>query len=255
MNGVKEISALKVEFYKAKRRKTTLLVLAITVVQGLWFAWAIGRSGSETLESGYSSCLYQFPMLNAIVLPVLIGVLVSRLCDMEHKGNTLKQLFTMQHTGQLFDSKFICASLHVLLAIALQLAVMISLGQTFGFTDPLPFPDFLLYFISQSLCSLFLVLLIQVFALLFVNQFIPLVVGLIAGFLGLMAMFFPPLVMRFVPSAYYGLLSTIGMHWEQETRIVTYYQAPFSITDCLLLIAMSVLLYLYGRRQFSKKEV
>ncbi len=41
------------------------------------------------------------------------------------------------------------------------------------------------------LCSLFLALFLQILALRYVNQFIPLAAGLITGFLGLMAMFFP----------------------------------------------------------------
>lgn len=249
------MSALGIEFYKARHKHYGLIAAAMAGIPALWLVWAMRNMDAYDLAQGYRECLYQFPILNSIVLPVMIAVLVSRMCDIEHKGGALKVLFTMQPSGTLFNAKFICTGVYLAVAIGIQIVVILLMGHLKGFGDTLPIMPFVLYFISQLLCSLFLALLIQILALRYVNQFIPLAGGLITGFLGLMAMFFPAWVMRLVPSAYYGLLSTVNMDWNQAERIVTYYQVPFPIADSAVLVAALGILYWLGRKNFSKREV
>lgn len=80
------MNALRLEFYKAHRKRYWLIVAAMTGAQALWLIWAMRRMDADGLAQGYLECLYQFPILNSIVLPVMISVLVSRMCDIEHKG-------------------------------------------------------------------------------------------------------------------------------------------------------------------------
>lgn len=249
------MNMLRLEFYKARRKHYWLIVAAMSGMQALWLIWAFRRIDARDLVQGYLESLYQFTMLNSIVLPVMTAVLVSRLCDIEHKGSALKVLFTMQPSGTLFDAKFLCAGIHLAAAVGFQIAVILLMGHVKGFGSPTPTEDFVLYFGSQLLCSLFLALFLQILALRHVNQFIPLAAGLITGFLGLMAMFFPAWVMRLVPSAYYGLLSTVHMDWDRAAGIVTYYRAPFPVADCALLTTALVILYWFGRKSFVKREV
>jgi len=249
------MNALRLEFYKARRKHYWLIVAAMTGTQALWLMRAMRRMDAHGLVQGYLNCLYQFPMLNSIVLPVMIAALVSRMCDVEHKGGALKVLFTMQPSGILFDAKFFCAGIHLAAAVGFQIAVILLLGRAKGFGAAPPTTDLILYFASQLLCSLFLALFLQILALRYINQFIPLVAGLITGFLGLMAMFFPVWVMRLVPSAYYGLLSTVHMDWNRAAGIVTYYRVPFPIADCALLLAALAILYWFGRKSFANREV
>ncbi|MEL7567239.1 MAG: ABC transporter permease [Dehalobacterium sp.] len=249
------MNALRLEFYKARRKHYWLIVAAMTGTQAMWLIWAMRSMDTRDLAQGYLNCLYQFPILNSIVLPVMIAVLVSRMCDIEHKGGALKMLFTMQPPSTLFTAKFLCAGIHLAGAVGFQTAVILLMGHAMGFSSAPPAADFVMYFASQLLCSLFLELFLQILALRYINQFIPLVAGLITGFLGLMAMFFPAWVMRLVPSAYYGLLSTVHMDWDRATGIVTYYQITFPIADCALLTAALAILYWFGHKNFAKKEV
>ena len=136
-----------------------------------------------------------------------------------------------------------------------QLAAIRLVGAWKGFTDVLTAGDALCYLGGQFLVSLFLALLLEVLALRYKNQFIPLAAGLILGFLGLMSMFFPPAVMRLSPAAYYGLLSNVRMVWDRDTRVVTYFRQPFSWGDLGLLAAAMAVLYLWGRRDFVNREV
>ena len=174
---------------------------------------------------------------------------------MEHKGNALKTLFTMEKPGSLFAAKFVLTGLYLLFAVMLQAASFLLIGGMYGFTETPPVSDLLLYTLSQWLASLFLALVIEILSLRYVNQFIPLVCGLIGGFLGLMALFFPPSVMRLVPSAYYGLLSTVRMNWEPATRATEFYYIPFSVWDCLLLVTVGVAVFIIGTVRFQKREV
>ncbi len=248
------MKALMLELYKCRRRRMPLIVLAMAGLLCLWMLWAFRDVTGEELAQGYQTMLYQYPLLNAIVLPVLVCLLVSRLSDMEHRGAGWKQLRTMEDAGQLYDAKFLCAALHMAAAVGIQIGFMLLYGKYRGFGNLPQASTFLLFFVSQLLTSLFLILLIQMLAVRYVNQFVPLVAGLIAGLLGLMSMFFSPWVMRFVPSAYYGLLSTVRMDWERATRIVTYYDVPFSVPDCLVLVAACVAVYVIGRKKFVASE-
>lgn len=249
------MKALSLEWYKSRRRGFWLVVLAMCAVVFFWMIVGLDDMDAGERARGYAFCLYQAPLLNAIVLPVMIGVLVSRACDMEHKGSTLKSLFTMQTPQSLFTAKFVCTGIYLLVAVILQAASFVAIAEIFGFTEPLPTVELLLYMLSQWLVSLFLALLIQTLSLNYVNQFIPLVTGLIGGFLGLMAMFFPPAVMRLVPSSYYGLLSTVRMDWDPSTRIMDLYYVDFSLPDCALLCAAGLALFIFARSRFMKREV
>lgn len=243
------------ECYKSRRKHLWLIMLAMVVFEGLWMIVGLDRSGPRDRAQGYALCLYQAAILNAIVLPVLISVLASRVCDMEHKGAALKAILTMQQSGSLFDAKFVFIGLHLVAAILLQAASFLLIGKVYGFTEAVPVRELLLYPWTQLLPGLFFALLIQALSLRFVNAFIPLVVGLIGGFLGLMSLFFSPWIARFVPSSYFGLLSTVGMNWDAQTRIVDYFYKPVPIWDFLVLLIATVIVYLVCRRRFTNREV
>lgn len=66
-----------------------------------------GENRQFILENGYLMLLYQLPMVNTIFFPVLGMVVASRLCDLEHKGDNLKLLCTLEEKGRLFDAKLL----------------------------------------------------------------------------------------------------------------------------------------------------
>ena len=87
---------LSVEWRKTPAQAAVAAVASLVAMQGLWLAWAVRGMDAAEAAQGYLGCLYQLPMMNAIVMPVAAAVLVCRLCDMEHRGDAFKQLFTMQ---------------------------------------------------------------------------------------------------------------------------------------------------------------
>ena len=120
---------LSVEWRKTRHRRLWLPVAALVAMQGLWLAWAVRGMDAAEAAQGYLGCLYQLPMMNAIVMPVAAAVLVSRLCDMEHRGDTFKQLFTMQPAHGLFDAKLVLGGAWLLAAVVGQLAAIRLVGS------------------------------------------------------------------------------------------------------------------------------
>lgn len=249
------MNAFLLECFKSRRKLTWLVMLCMVAFECLWTIVGFRNMTARDRSQGYALCLYQVALLNSIVLPVLISVLASRVCDMEHKGSTLKSLFTMQRPGSLFDAKFAFIGMHMTAAVLLQDASFLLMGNIYGFTDAVPWRELILYLPSQLLPAMFFALVIQALSLRFINAFIPLAAGLIGGFLGLMSLFFSPWISRLVPSSYFGLLSSVRMDWDIATRIVDYYYVPFPIWDFLVLFAAGIILFIICRRRFIKREV
>lgn len=247
--------AFRLECLKARRKHFWLIALSMTAVQGLWLGWATRSFRAEQLSQGYMVCLYQFPMINTIVMSVLLSVLMSRMCDMEHRGSTLKQLFTMQPAGALFDAKFLLGAAHLAAVTVLQLLTIWLVGRWRGFADAISASQGAYFLLGQLATGLLLLVIMELLCLKFHNQFIPMALGLILAFAGLMSSFFSPMLMRLCPSAYYSLFLTSSYVWNEATHSATYFAVPFSWGDFALLCAVFGALYGFGRRAFIKREV
>lgn len=249
------MKAFVLEFFKTRRRRVWLIVAALIGTQMLWSLWGVEYMDAHELKQGWLFYLYQFPLLNSIMMPVIAAVIASRLCDVEHKGQTLKLLETVMPTGRLFDAKFLCGAAYVLAAIVLQLAVMTITGNLYGFKGAPPLPMFGYYLLFTTAVSLTILLLQQVLSLLFVNQMISLSAGLIGTFAGLFSMFFPPQVEKFILWGYYGVLMFVRMDWNPATRISNFYWAPIDWPGFVALMAIFCAIYGIGRWLFVRKEM
>ena len=95
----------------------------------------------------------------------------------------------------------------------------------------------------------------QGLSLRFANQAVPLIVGLAGSFLGLMALFFPSGVQRFLPWSYYGLFSQVIMQWDEATRISTFFWYTPQMTDRVCFAIWFLVFLIVGRTLFVRKEV
>ena len=89
------MAAFRAELQKAHRRHDLALCLFIPGIVVLWVG-GLAPADPEELANGYSALLYSLPVIEAILMPVMMAVLASRLWDMEIKGNTTKLLYTLQ---------------------------------------------------------------------------------------------------------------------------------------------------------------
>jgi hypothetical protein len=249
------IEALAMEFQKIRRRKIWVIVAALIFTQLLWLLWEVHSMRARELSVGWICVLYHFSLLNAIMMPVIAAVVESRLCDLEHKGQMFKLLYTVMPAKRLFTAKFLCGALYMFAAVVLQLTIMIAVGFAQGFEAKLPMNKFLYYLMFTTAVNLTILLLQQVLSLLFKNQMVPLTVGIIGCFAGLFSMFFPENIERLFLWGYYGVLMFVGMNWDSKTRIAEYYYTPVNWGGFGALVIMFCVIYIIGSTLFARKEM
>lgn len=247
--------ALAAEFRKIHRRKVWLIVAALIIVQILWALWGVGRMDAHDRSQGWMFFLYQFPLLNSIMMPIIAAVVASRLCDIEHKGQTLKLLETVMPAGRLFSAKFLCGALYMISTVLMQLVVIVIVGVASGFEGSPPTDKLFYYFFFTTAVNLTILLLQQVLSLLMMNQMVPLTVGILGSFAGLFIMYFPQSLERLILWGYYGVLMFVGMNWDRATRIADFYYTPINWPGFLVLAGMFCAVYMVGRALFIRKEM
>lgn len=242
------------EKQKTKRRHIWLIPFAFLVFDVLWSFWQLGTASSRDLQSGYLMQYFHLQMMNVILLPVMITVLASRLCDMEIKGDTLKLLYTLQKRTVFYDCKYLAALKYLLLFVSGQGAMILGMGRLYHFKDALKLPLLLEYLVVTFTVSAVLLCAQQFLSLYSDSQILPLVVGLSGSFLGLFSMFFPAPVACLIPWGYYARFSMAAMDWDPDTRISTYYEVPFPWKFFLLFLLSGIIIYMIGRMIISRKE-
>lgn len=247
--------ALAAEFRKIRRRKVWMIVAALIFVQLLWAFWSFRNMDAHELSQGWMRCLYQFPLLNSIMMPVIAAVVASRLCDVEHKGQALKLLETVMPSGRLFFAKFFCGALYMISAVLMQFVVILIVGVAFGFEGNPPMDKLFCYFFFTTAVNLTILLLQQVLSLLIMNQMVPLAIGIVGSFAGLFIMFFPQNFERFILWGYYGVLMFVGMNWDAASRIVDFYYTPIDWPGFFVLAGIFCAIYIVGRSLFVRKEM
>ena len=167
-------SSFTAEQQKQRRRRIWIVPLGFLVILFLWAFIGKRSLSAEDLARGYSYTLYQFPLLNVVLVPVMTAVIASRLCDMEIKGNTLKLLCTLQKRSSFYDWKFI-HELKYLLIFTIGEGILVPLiGMFCHFTQKLPLSLVFLHVGTTTLVSLVLLTLQHFLSLMSSNQILPL---------------------------------------------------------------------------------
>lgn len=243
---------LRLEFFKSRRQYILWVEAAFLAFLAL-YGWFSFRKTDPAL--GWMDVIYTVPILDALLLPLFLAVLASRLCEAEHKGSTFKLLETMALPRSLFAAKLLCGLAHVAVLTALQTLLYVGMGFAFGFQGPLPAARLATMTGLVFLVSGMIFLLQLGLSLLFANQLIPLTVGVAGSFLGMFTMFFPPVFQRFLPCGYYGVLMQVGMNWDAATRVIDYYWVEFDFIGLALLALWYLALLAVLGGLFARKEV
>ena len=250
------MKTLQLEFYKIKRRKVWLTMFALLSVQLLWGLWAFRNPKDWELESGWLSLLHLLSLLDGIMVPTMMSVLASRLADIEHKGNTYKQLETLRSAGSLYHAKAVCGSMIIMLMFAAQFAFFILLGYHLGYEGN---PDVKYYLLSYGLkvaSNISLFLLQLALSMVFANQMIPLVAGLGGSMVALLLMFVS--TYSFLPWGGNLSASLVRSEWDEVSRISTYCYRTFSPLETAAVVCIFVwiaVFYAAGRILFTRREV
>lgn len=246
----------KTEWMKVRYRKIGLLIAAFLGIVVLWVIWALGDAPKEQIWDGYRMMFLQLSLMDTILLPTMIAMLASRICDAEVKGDMLKLLCTLERKSRLFDMKLLMGAVYLALFVGAEVLVILAAGQLYGYVRPLE-PVHMLYFVAGIyLVSLAVYLFQQVLSFFFENQILPLAAGLFGSFVGLFCWFFPgsPVRKCFL-WGFYSLFCFINYEWDETTRITTYYNVPFDTGSLILLLVILAAGYALGKILFLRKEI
>ena len=249
------MAAFRAELKKAHRRHDLAFCLLLPLILVLWVG-GLAPASEDELSNAYSALFYSIPVLEAILLPVMMAVLASRLWDLEVKGNTLKLLYTLQSRRSLFAGKAVFGVLEVLVTVAVELACIPVLGIVHGYTEAFPTGQLVYLFV----CTL------AVDAMLFFGEFLlmlwvgnplpALCVGIVGALVGLFSAFMPPLASYFVPFGYYIPLSAYEVaNWDEATHTVTYGTRPFNWELLAFTLALGAVLFALAWRKVQDEEV
>ncbi len=252
------IRLLQCEYRKTRRRHLLLTVLGITAAEICWALY--GDYNSDMLKHGWMMFLYQFPLYNALFLPILSMLVASRLCDLEHKGVMLKQLCAVVPRGRIYDAKLLYGLGFMCLSVFASWVTVIVFGACKGFVGKIPMQLYLLYLLFTLAPTIVLYIFQHTLSILFKNQAVAFFVGIIGEFCGVFAMFLPqvPALRRLLLWGYFGVLQFVGLFgWTKETRMSEVYFEVMDI-DWLffgVLLLSGAGIYLIGRKLFCEREV
>ncbi len=249
------VQAIRLEFFKMRGRCFGLLLLLCLLVQGAWLWWTFKSMSHLEIIQGWQHYLYQLPVLNAILLPVLMAVMASRAAEIEHKGTMLRQLYTIQPAGKLLLCKLLYGGWYLALLLAGQLLTMLLIGLYKGFYGPIPWGYFGCYLLFTFVITWCIYLVQLLLSLFITNQLIPLLVGAAGSFCGLFSLFFQQYwFSRLILWTYYSQLFLCGMNWDKETRITEMYWITPDWAGFFLLTAGFLLTIVVGWRLLERKE-
>ena len=248
-------NTLQLEFFKLRGRMLWLLPVLLLLLQAAWMWWGMKSMSHQETIQGWQHYLYQLPVLNAIMLPVLMAVMGSRIADIEHKGQMLKLLYTVEERGYVLLAKLLCGGWYLLWILLGQLGTMLAIGMYKGFYPPVPWGYFACYILFTFLTSFCIYLVQLLISLLIKNQAISLIVGIAGSFCGLFSLFLniTP-VNKLILWSYYSQLFLCGMNWDRASRNTEMYWVAPNWESFLLLAAGFLVTLWIGWRLLERKE-
>ena len=250
------MAAFRAELQKAHRRHDLALCLLIPGIVVLWVG-GLAPADPEELANGYSALLYSLPVIEAILMPVMMAVLASRLWDMEIKGNTAKLLYTLQSRRSLFAAKAALGLAEIFLIVTLEAAGAPLIGHLQHYTQPYPAAGQAAYLWGCTFavdCMIFFSELLL--TVLLANPLPALCVGILGTLLGLFSAFMPAWVGYFVPWGYFIPLNTYRIaDWDQASKVVTYMIVPFQWPLLVATVVLAGILFFAAWYAMRNKEV
>lgn len=252
------IRLIKCEYLKTRRRYILLTALVITAAGIMW--QLNGKYDAYMIKNGWMTFLYQCPLINSIIMPLLSIIVTSRINDIEHKGNMIKQLATITDKGRIYDANLIYGLAVIILCCTINWAAIVAFGFYKGFTGVFPLRLYLLHLAFTIVPTTAIYIFQHILSLLFKNQAITFFTGIIGCFAGLISMFLPqlPLLRQILLWGAYGSLQFVGLYgWDKVTRYEYAYFATLNVSMVyfLLLSTACIAMYIAGRIIFVRKDV
>lgn len=251
------IQTIRLEFYKLRRRFLFGMTVLFLSVELIWAFMAASMSFARNPDRvGWEPVIAMFTSLNGLFLPILSAIVVSRICDMEHKGNTWKLLLTCSMKRErLYAAKYICACAIMLCVSAMQGLAIAAFGTVQGITESVP--GFLLvrFMLGTIVTSMVILALQQWLSMVVKNQAFALCLGMLGGFAGLVGDLFPAAVRKLLVWSYYSGLSPIAQNYTENELQFYVRNLGESLPEVGGLIVVAIVIYLAGRFSITRQEV
>ncbi|WP_207952190.1 ABC transporter permease [Paenibacillus turpanensis] len=251
------IKALALEFYKLRRRYVGLSVLLLVGVQLAWaFAAASMAIARNPDQAAWEPVIAIVASLNGLFAPIAAAICVSRIGDMEHKGNTWKLLLSLSvKRGRLYAAKYSCAALILLLACLVQSAAIAGFGIAQGFAEAVPLTLLARLLLGTMAAHLVIIALQLWLSLALPNQAFALCAGMIGGFLGVTGELFPSGIRQWIIWSYYSGLSPVVQRFDGGGLQFAVREAGDVLMKLGVLAAVGLVIYTAGRFHVSRQEV
>lgn len=236
--------AIRLEFYKLRRKRLTLMFALFLAVELGWAFASLSMSIARRPDNaGWPAAIATVASMNGLFLPILSAVIVSRICDMEHKGQTWKLLMSAAVArSRIYAAKYIAACLLLAVAVALQAAGIAAFGMARGWAEAVPVALLLRYAAGTMLATAAIVALQQWLAL-----------GMLGGFAGMTADLFPAGIRAGLIWSYFTGLSPVTFGYIDET--MRYVLRDISPSHALAALAMGAAAYIAGSIHVSRQEI
>lgn len=253
---------LWLELYKLKHRKVFLTFLVILGVELLFVFSNYGNNNnflnmiSDPAAPAWEDLIIGPAAINGLFFPILAAVIASRICDMEHKGNTWKLLeCNNQNRRYIWFCKFTIVSTLMMLAIFIQAFIIIAYGNSVGIVQPLPVRTLLGFVLGTAMIT-FVVVTIQVFfSLVCTNQLIPMSIGMIGALIGFISTLLPPGIRNILIWGNYAELMVLGQDTSsgnlQSSGLVV---RNINFVPLAILFVVGLVAYVVFRKRFEKYE-
>lgn len=249
------IKTIGLEYFKIRRKKIWIMITLFLIVEMLWAFIGTTMSLARNPDHAvWESILFSISSMNGLFMPIISAIVVSRICDMEHKGATWKMLVaTNVSRSRLYAAKYICANNLLLYGILAQTILMIAFVLIKDFPGDLSF-EWLIRFIGGTmLTTLAVTALQQWISMTAKNQVFALCLGMLGGFIGMTAGLFPAGARHLFIWSYYLDLSPVTYLYAGSSS--TYITQPMDSGLVMAALGMTILFYIAGNIHVARQEI
>lgn len=221
----------------------------------IWASMSMSISISRSAaNASWEALIFSIASMNGLFLPIISAIVVSRICDMEHKGNTWKMLMTTNiGRNHVYTAKYICANSLILYGILAQAVFIVGFGLSKNISGPLPFSLLVQFVIGTLLTTLAITALQQWLSLTVRNQAFALCLGMLGGFIGTTSGLFPAGVRHLFIWSYYMDLNPVTYIYSATSG--TYVSGMLPVGLFLAALLMAAIFYFAGNIHASRKEI
>lgn len=249
------IKALSLEYFKIRRKKIWVMLTLFLSAEMIWASMSMSISISRSAaNASWEALIFSISSMNGLFLPIISAIVVSRLCDMEHKGSTWKMLMTTNiGRNHVYAAKYICANSLILYGIVAQAVFIVGFGLFKNISGPLPVSLLIQFIAGTLLTTLTITALQQWLSLAVKNQAFSLCLGMLGGFIGTTSSLFPSAIRHWFIWSYYMDLSPVTYIYRASSG--TYVTGTMPLGLLIVSIVTTVIFYFAGNTHVSRQAI